>query len=127
MMDLGAPTIAQAALSGFIERGDLDRHIRRTRAIYRQRRNALLEALDHGVAGTRAFHIEGIAAGLHVLIQFETSTDESRLAANARWLGLEAQSLGIYRHVTGPPGFVLGYGNRTPDQLRCAISELQLP
>lgn len=120
MMDLGAPTLPQATLARFISGGHLDRHIRRTRSVYRQRRDALIDAL-----GGR-FDIAGIAAGLHVLIRLDpdlvTDQDEQTIAAAARAAGLEAQPLSLYRHRPGPPGLVLGYGTRTPDHLRRAVA-----
>ncbi len=60
LSDLGAPVLEQLTLAAFLERGELDRHLRRTRPVYRRRRDALLAAL----AG---LEVEGVAAGLHVL------------------------------------------------------------
>src|SRR5918999_66575 len=44
--DLGTPVVEQLALADFLERGQLDRHLRRTRAVYRARRDALVDALE---------------------------------------------------------------------------------
>ena len=60
LSDLGAPVLEQLTLAAFLERGELDRHLRRTRPVYRRRRDVLLAAL----AG---LEVEGVAAGLHVL------------------------------------------------------------
>ena len=43
--DSGSPALDQLALADFISRGELDRHLRRMRPIYRRRRDALLTAL----------------------------------------------------------------------------------
>ena len=123
MMDLGAPTIPQATLARFIATGRLDRHLRRTRAIYRRRRDALLDALERrGVEGVET--VEGIAAGLHVAVRLGGGVDEADLAARARACGLEAQALGRYRHQPGPPGLVLGYGSRSVDAIRRGVDLL---
>ena len=45
LSDLGAPVLEQLTLAAFLERGELDRHLRRTRPAYRRRRDALLAAL----------------------------------------------------------------------------------
>ena len=66
----------------------------------------------------------GIAAGLHVLIRLAEGQDEFALAATARALGFSAQPLARYRHRAGPPGLVLGYAARTPDELRAAARTL---
>ena len=49
----------------FLSHGDLDRHLRRTRRVYRQRRDTLIDALArHFPEATPS----GIAAGLHLLV-----------------------------------------------------------
>ena len=45
LADMGSPRIDQHAFADFIARGELDRHLRRMRARYRARRDALVEAL----------------------------------------------------------------------------------
>ena len=51
--DLGTPVVEQLALADFLERGELDRHLRRTRAVYRSRRDTLVAALDRHLPGYR--------------------------------------------------------------------------
>ena len=43
--DMGTATIPQAAFAHLLRTGGYDRHLRRTRALYRKRRDALLEAV----------------------------------------------------------------------------------
>ena len=120
-IDLGAPTIPQAALARFIGSGGLDRHIRRTRGVYRRRRDALVGSLrDHAPD----LDVDGIAAGLHVLIRLDDDMDENDLAVRARKLGLDAQPLGRYRCHRGPQGLVLGYARQPPHRLQQAVAEL---
>jgi GntR family transcriptional regulator/MocR family aminotransferase len=64
LADSGSPVLEQLALARFVEKGELDRHLRRMRTRYRARRDALLEALAEHLAGALA--VEGIPAGLHV-------------------------------------------------------------
>ncbi|MEO7398278.1 MAG: PLP-dependent aminotransferase family protein [Ilumatobacteraceae bacterium] len=130
-IDLATATIEQAALAHFIADGSLDRHLRRTRVLYRQRRDILLDEIGSVLGPMR---VSGIAAGLHVLIDLAaTDSDEvpdervlgeDELAERARACGLDAQPLKRYRHVPGPPGLLLGYGMSTPAQLREAIRRL---
>ena len=63
-MDLGHPALDQALLARFVERGDYDRQLRRCQRAYRERRDALVAALDEHFPGTE---VSGIAAGLHVI------------------------------------------------------------
>jgi GntR family transcriptional regulator / MocR family aminotransferase len=120
-IDLGTAVLPQAALADLIESGALDRHLRRSRARYRQRRDALVAELRRHVPD---IDIAGIAAGLHVLVRLDPGVDEDAVAARARSLGFVAQPLGRYRHAPGRPGVVLGYAALTPDRIRVAASEL---
>jgi GntR family transcriptional regulator/MocR family aminotransferase len=49
LADRGTARIEQFALADFIDRGELDRHLRRMRIRYRRRREALLGALAEQV------------------------------------------------------------------------------
>ncbi|HEX3517977.1 MAG TPA: PLP-dependent aminotransferase family protein, partial [Solirubrobacteraceae bacterium] len=59
--DGGSEVVGQLALCDFIARGELDRHMRRMRLRYQQRREALLAALARWLPQGRT---EGAAAGL---------------------------------------------------------------
>jgi len=89
----------------FIDRGELDRHLRRMRLRYRQRRETLLAALARELPGWRSRGGDG----LHVLIRLPADLDEPSLLAAAarRDVGVEGLSLHSY---TGdsPPGLLLG-------------------
>jgi GntR family transcriptional regulator / MocR family aminotransferase len=57
-------TLDQLTLAQLIETGSLDRHLRRTRAVYVTRRNALRASLAGLFPGSG---VEGVEAGLHLL------------------------------------------------------------
>lgn len=63
-MDLGNPALDQALLADFIGQGGYDRQLRRCQRAYRERRDALVGALEAGFPGTE---VSGIAAGLHII------------------------------------------------------------
>ncbi|MGA2453271.1 MAG: PLP-dependent aminotransferase family protein [Solirubrobacteraceae bacterium] len=107
--DGGSEVVGQLALCDFIERGELDRHVRRMRLRYQARRDALLQALARWLPQGRP---RGTAAGLFELVELPASTNESALlaAAAARGVGMEGLSWHRFAH-GGPPGVLLGYGN----------------
>ena len=109
--DLGTPVVEQLALADFLERGRLDRHLRRTRAVYRDRRDALVAALGRLLPECP---IAGVAAGLHLVLRLPAATNEQAVldAARARRLGLSGIS--EHRVAPGPPALLLGYG-RLPE------------
>jgi DNA-binding transcriptional MocR family regulator len=45
---IAPPALDQLALADFVERGELDRHVRRMRLRYRRRRDVLVAALEDG-------------------------------------------------------------------------------
>jgi GntR family transcriptional regulator/MocR family aminotransferase len=98
-------TIEQAALADFITTGRFDRHVRRQRAAYRRRRDAVLDVLAD------RFEVIGVSAGLHVTALTER---EDELVARAASLGTALFGLG--HHVLGERaqgGLVIGY-SRSP-------------
>ncbi len=107
--DGGSEVIGQLALCDFIERGELDRHVRRMRLRYEARREALLSALERWLSNARPV---GTAAGLFELVELPAGTDEPALLAAAarRGVGMEGLSWHRFAH-GGAPGLLLGYGN----------------
>jgi GntR family transcriptional regulator/MocR family aminotransferase len=103
------PALEQLALADFLARGELERHLRRMRLGYRDRRAALLAALERRLPRLR---VEGSAAGLYVLALLPDRDDEERFiaAAGARGVGLEGLS-GHRARGAGQPGIVLGFAN----------------
>lgn len=105
----------QAAVALLIERGDLERHLRRMRLEYARRRAAVVDALGPLVRGD--------TAGLHVMIELpEPVVKPLVAAAGERGVLLDTTE----RHHHGPPrvhGVVLGYGSASlPDVRRgCGV------
>ena len=54
LADRGSPVLEQLAFADFLARGEYDRHLRRMRALYRRRRDALVAALALHTARARA-------------------------------------------------------------------------
>jgi GntR family transcriptional regulator/MocR family aminotransferase len=108
--DGGSEAIGQLALCDFIARGELDRHVRRTRLRYERRRSALLEALAHWLPDARPASAE--AAGLFELVTLPEGIAEHALVAAAAARGVGVEGLALHRfHSGGAPGLVLGYGS----------------
>jgi GntR family transcriptional regulator/MocR family aminotransferase len=108
-LDLAAPGLEQLALAGFLDSGDLTRHLRRIRPLYRRRRDATLAAIARHLPGARA---EGVDAGLHLYVRLPPGVDERTAVGIARWNGVRVE--GSARHWASPeqapPALVLGYG-----------------
>ncbi len=120
--DLGSPALPQLVLARLIASGELEQHIRLVRKRQRSRRDALLGALREYLPTAR---VQGIAAGLHLLITFpglpgpDTELAEAILRADVL-----VQPLSWHRQRPGVPGIVLGYAAHPPDQLREAARRI---
>jgi GntR family transcriptional regulator / MocR family aminotransferase len=119
--DLGTPIIEQLALADFLERGELDRHLRRTRLVYRRRRDALVAALRRHLREVRP---SGVAAGLHLVAHLPAGHDEAAVLEAARARGLDLQGLTQHRLVPGPPALLLGYGRIVEPAIEPGVREL---
>jgi GntR family transcriptional regulator / MocR family aminotransferase len=122
--DLGSPALPQMVLAQMIANGELERHIRLVRGRQRHRRDALLAALREHLPEAR---VQGIAAGLHLLITFPGLAglaDDTDLASEIHQADVLVHPLSWHRHDPGPPGLVLGYAAHTPDQLRDAARRI---
>ena len=105
--DAGSEVIGQLALMDFVERGELDRHLRRMRLHYQRRRATLLESLARWLPEARP---AGAPAGLFELVELDSAVRERALidAARDRGVGLEGLSLHSFRPA-GRAGLVIGF------------------
>jgi GntR family transcriptional regulator/MocR family aminotransferase len=121
MTDLGNAALPQLVLAQLIASGELERHLRRVRPRQRARRDAMLDALRRRLPDAR---VQGVAAGLHLLVTFPPGADDRELAERARDAGVLVQPLSWHRVGDGPPGLVLGYAAHSPDRIRDAVARL---
>jgi GntR family transcriptional regulator/MocR family aminotransferase len=107
--DAGSEIAGQFALADFIARGELERHLRRMRLRYRQRRAALVVALASRLPAWRTSAFTG---GLHVAIELPSDVDEPTLITSAARNGVGIEGLSLHSY-TGdcPPGLVLGHAH----------------
>ena len=119
--DLGTARIEQQALAHFLERGELDRHLRRMRGRYRARRDALVQALADELPEAT---VKGIAAGLHVTVEIP-GVDQRALAHEAADRRIRFNTLLDYREDnSGPATLMLGYGQLAEPAIRAGVREL---
>jgi GntR family transcriptional regulator/MocR family aminotransferase len=119
--DLGTPVLEQLALADLIERGELDRHLRRVRPRYRRRRDALVGTL---LAGRDDLAVDGVAAGLHVAVRLPPGLSEDAVVAAAAARGVAVATVGEHAVAPRAPALVLGYARLAEDGLRAAAREL---
>ena len=121
------PSFEQYTLARFLADGGFERHVARSRNLYKSRRDALLAALRNGPLGPR-LTITGAEAGLHILVQVAGSRDEAALIADAACEGVRVYGLSGYYAVgtrgIPPATVILGYSGMDADALRDGAARL---
>ncbi len=108
--------LTQLALADLIERGELDRHLRRQRRRYRRQRDTLLAAL---AATLPELKVRGAAAGLYAVLGLPPGVREHAVLGAARERGIALEGLG-----GSPPGLVIGYANLPESAVAPAVEAL---
>jgi GntR family transcriptional regulator / MocR family aminotransferase len=107
LADRGSPALDQLAFADFLARGELDRHLRRMRPVYRRRRDALLHALRTRLPD---FEPTGIAAGQHLVTWLPADLDEATVVEAAASRGVGVYGVAPYRIASqGRGGLIFGY------------------
>jgi GntR family transcriptional regulator / MocR family aminotransferase len=120
--DRGSPSLEQLAFADFLSRGEFDRHLRRMRPIYRQRRDALLRALERYLPDVLPV---GASAGLHVLAWLPDGADEAAIVERAAAAEVAVDGVTPMRMAaTGRPGLILGYARLTEREIDAGIARL---
>lgn len=121
--DRHSPSVDQAVLASFIAEGHFARHVRRMRALYGERREALLAAMSELVGDRLA--LGSSDAGMHVVGRLAPDEDDLAIASRMAELGLETPALSKYAvSKLERGGLMLGYAAYTPDAIRRGVERL---
>lgn len=121
--DRGTDVLAQLAFAELIDSGALDRHVRRMRRHYRQRRDALLATLARHAP---AMPVHGVAAGLHAVVALPQPITEADVLAAAKERHIALTGLAPFWHSESPgaQGLVVGYGTPLATEYPVALAHL---
>jgi GntR family transcriptional regulator/MocR family aminotransferase len=123
-MDIFPSNLFQQVLSDFINEGHFERHIRRMRAIYRDRRNALVGAIRKDLADN--LKALGGDAGLHLTVMLKKPSSDVAISARAALQNLWLWPLSICYLGSAPrQGFILGFGGIPVDEMPSAVQRLR--
>jgi GntR family transcriptional regulator / MocR family aminotransferase len=112
-------TLEQLVLARLVEDGHYDRHLRRVRRTYRERRNVLVDTLADAGLDDR---IEGVAAGMQAVLRLDDRADDSAIVDQLHQQGVEVVALSRYTIRSPARGLVIGFGQASPPQLRQAAT-----
>jgi GntR family transcriptional regulator/MocR family aminotransferase len=121
--DLHPPAIDQAVLADLIAEGHFDRHLRRMRAAYRERLEALTAAAEQYCGG--ALRLRPVQTGMHVIADLRGAKADS-VFEEAAARGVEVMPLSFYfmRPVTSANALMMGFASVRPDGLVTGMQRL---
>ena len=107
--DTFSSTLYQVVMTDFIRQGHFARHIRRMRALYMERRAALVQALGKHVGGE--LEVLGAEAGMQLTALLPPGMSDVAVSTRAAALGVSVRPLSAcYLKPPRRGGLILGYG-----------------
>jgi GntR family transcriptional regulator/MocR family aminotransferase len=123
LADRHSPSLEQALVSEFLSEGHFARHVRRMRALYAERQDALVAAARRELAG--ALDVAPAEAGMHLVGWLPARAVDSDVSRRAAAAGVSAPPVSLYALGPHPrPGLLLGYAAVNGRQIREGIRKL---
>lgn len=122
--DRHSALLEQQVLADFINGGFLDRHIRRMRALYEQRRKTVITSLKEEFAENVT--VFGDNAGINVLIRLKSAKTDEQILTSARELDISLVSTAGFYLGQAPQGeFLLNFGGLSEEQIQEGVARLK--
>lgn len=122
LTDRHSPILEQQVLADFIDQGHLERHVRRMRKVYEERRGVLIAALRR-YFGKRV-QVVGEDAGIHVLVHFQTKMSEQEVVDRALELGVGILPSMHFATNRSGASFIMNYGALSSEQINEGVKRL---
>ena len=119
-----ASALEQAALATFMDEGHFARHLRRMRGVYRERAEALLDALRSRCAGV--LEPKPCDTGMQLCAMLPSGMSDVAVRDRVARAGIEVAPLSDYRLGRGGRGgLVFGFGAVRPAAIRAGVESMQ--
>lgn len=118
--------IDQCIVNTFIKEGYYERHLNKTRAMYKGRHDVILQSLKPILESGRC-SVSGENAGVHVLLEFHDGSDEQELVEVAEVAAVKVYGMSQYymeERISEKATILLGYANLTEEEIEVAIEIL---
>jgi GntR family transcriptional regulator/MocR family aminotransferase len=123
LWDGGTPLLEQAALARFMQTGELEKHIRKMRRLYRARRDALVKAL-HEEFGERV-RVGERHGGLNMLVTLDARLAEEEVVRRAAQSGIGLRGAAAYfAEPPRKPTFLMGFAALPEEEVKEAVRAL---
>ncbi|MBX7221771.1 MAG: PLP-dependent aminotransferase family protein [Blastocatellia bacterium] len=123
LADRHSPQLEQAVLTDFINEGHFSRHIRRMRALYAERQEAVIEAVRAYASGL--IEVRPTEAGMHMVGWLPDHLTDREASQKAAQAGVTATPLSAYTiDLQRKNGLLLGFSAVPPKDLREGMKKL---
>lgn len=115
----------QLALAEFLRSGEFALHLRRMRRLYRQRRDALVDAIERHLG--RAVAVEGASAGMHLVVRLPADGPlDADIVHRAHAEGIVVNALSAHAVPGGTScnGLMLGYAQVPAEGIAALVQRL---
>lgn len=119
-------TIQQLAFAHFIQSGNWERHINRSRTLYKRKHHTLVKSITKEM-GTNV-QILGEQSGLHIVLRVHNSMNEEELIESAKKQSVKLYPLSPYDFVTDlrkEPYILLGFGSIPENKIETVVKLLK--
>lgn len=124
LMDRHSPIADQHVLAAFIAEGHLDRHIRRIRNVYAERRMKLMEIIAKWIPEELAW-LQPSDQGVHLVLWLSSGVDDEWVVSQAIEAGVAIRAVSpMYSEGKSRPGLVLGLGGFDNELMGVAVKRL---
>lgn len=123
LADRHSPLLQQQILAEFIRGGHFERHIRKMRTLYEQRRKVVIAALQREFADK--VEVKGENAGINILVRIHERMDDEQFLKNARDMGVGlVRTNHFYLSEAPAHEFLLNYAGLSDEKIEEGISRL---
>ncbi|MEH6365178.1 MAG: PLP-dependent aminotransferase family protein [Pseudomonas marincola] len=124
LMDRHPPSAEQHVLAAFMNEGHLDRHIRRIRGVYAERRKQLVDLLNNLIPAHLG-RLQPSDQGMHVTLWLAEHLDDRAIAKAALAVGVSVRPVSpTYSNAKKRPGLILGIGDYDLELIENAARQL---
>jgi GntR family transcriptional regulator/MocR family aminotransferase len=122
-IDIHPPVLEQMALADFMAEGQYARHVRKMRLLYRERRDALVDALRQELGDLLDVAVP--EAGMHLVAWLRAGLSAEAVAGQAAAQGLQIPTLSRFSlRPLQRDGLMLGFAGADRDELRAGVHTL---
>ena len=122
------PSFEQLTLARFLDEGYFEKHVSRMRRHYRLLRDEFLRLLEQSPCQNR-IQVQGADAGLHMLLQLDTSVSNEEMERRMNAIGVRAAALDRYKEDPASEKkqgcMVVSYSDLEQGQLLRLVKELE--